>query len=265
MFDDNYLNIFNRHHNVEQVFNIIKYLEQYENVEKNIDLMYGLPGVSKEKFLKDVETIANMNVDSITLYRLRLGRIDERKALMYNDYAKSKEKFPSQLETSIQILAARQILLELGYIEFPLGWFNKPKHGSKCYVDRWLSQKPMFGLGVSAYSYGKDWQFLNSNNLNDYGNKIDKGIIPFAEGISLNKLETDLRHLAFLLRYSGKIRLSDGQKENSNSIKSIFDEIARQNLGISNDGVLELNELGKAFIDEIIDNYFQERNSYYHK
>ena len=285
VLDDNALQKFKRDHNVEQALNIIKCLEQFDNVSKNIDLMYGLPGVSTEKFLKDVETIARTEVDTITLYRLRLGRIDERKAAMYNDYKNSKEKYPSQVETSIQVMAARQILLESEFSEGPLGWFNKMEpHGvndkyesnvmtntsfnitsSKVYEDRWLSQKPMFGLGLSAYSYGKNWQYLNTNNLNDYGNKIDDGIIPFAEGISLNKLEIDLRHLAFLLRYGSELKLSDCHKENTEHIKSIFNDLESLNLATRENDSWQLTELGAAFIDEIIDNYFQERNSYYYK
>lgn len=284
VLDDNALQIFKRDHNVEQALNIIKCLEQFDNVSNNIDLMYGLPGVSTEKFLKDIETIASTGVDSITLYRLRLGRIDERKAAMYADYTKSKEKFPSQVETSIQIMAAREMLAEMKYGECPAGWFNKiHRHGvvhnfvgmpvhtnayyditsSKVYEDRWLSQKPMFGLGISAYSYGKNWQYLNANNLNDYGNKIYKGIIPFAEGISLNRLETDLRHIAFLLRYGSEIKLSDCRKDNSERIKSIFAELEDLNLAYFENNSWQLTELGVVFIDEIIDNYFQKKSSYY--
>lgn len=252
-----------RDHNLEQALLIIDRLKKYPQLKSNVDLIYGLPGVSSEKFLSDTNTIANSGVDSITLYRLRLGRIDERKAVLFSDYTQNPGKYPTQEDTIMQNICSRQILEELGFREEPLGWFNRSDETNQCYKDRWLKQAPMFGLGLSAYSYGSNWQFLNKKNLSNLFSDLEYSIIPFEEGIRLEKEDTLLRKCAFNLRYQGFWELKEINGEEKKILENICKNLIDLELASEKNKVFLLNDMGKAFIDEIIDNYFQKIKSFY--
>jgi len=263
ILDNETLMKFRRDHNLEQALLLIEMIKKFPQLKNNVDLIYGLPGVSSEKFLNDVNTIANSGVDSITLYRLRLGRIDERKAALFSDYTQNPWKYPTQEDTIIQNICSRQILEELEFREEPLGWFNRLDETNQCYKDRWLKQAPMFGLGLSAYSYGSNWQFLNRKNLSNLFNDLANNSIPFEEGIKLDKEDAFLRTCAFDLRYNGRLLLNNLNENYIKKFARIFTELSSLGLGEFKDSAFSLNELGKAFIDEIIDNYFQKLKSYY--
>lgn len=251
-----------RDHNLEQALSVIDLLKKFPQLKNNIDLIYGLPGVSPDKFLNDVNTIANSGVNCITLYRLRLGRIDERKAVLFDDYTKNPMKYPTQENDIVQNICSRRILEQVGFHEEPLGWFNRSEGTSQCYKDRWLNQAPLFGLGLSAYSYGSNWQFVNKKNLASLFTDLKNGFIPFEEGIQLNREDAFLRKCAFNLRYWGFLELNKINEEERLILDFISNSLLELGLATQKIGEIRLNEFGKAFIDEIIDNYFQKVPSY---
>jgi oxygen-independent coproporphyrinogen III oxidase len=263
ILDNEALERLKRDHKLEQALNIIDLIKTHKELTSNVDLIYGLPGISSEKFLNDVDTIAKSGIDSITLYRLRLGRKDERKAALYNDYAQNTQKYPSQRENMIQIIASRKLLSNSGFFEEPIGWFNKRKNSNKCYRDRWMEQSPMFGLGLAAYSYGHNWQFLNKKNIKELNDNIRQRILPFGEGSFFNDEEALLRRCAFKLRFDGRFSIDNLLGNYQQRIYRIFTELCDLKLGDLDNLIFKLNDLGTAFIDEIIDNYFQKFHSYY--
>lgn len=259
VLDDATLKRLNRNHSAEQARSSLHLLHLYPQLSLNVDLMYGLPGVSTKKFFKDVVEVVKSKPHTLTLYRLRLGRSDERAAPMYKLYQWHSQEYPSQLETLLQVTGARRFLLENGYNEAPLGWFNLQGHESQCYEDRWLKQIPMFGIGMAAYSYGANWQYLNHRDYEQWQGEIEQKRIPYARGILLDSGEANLRAAAFKLRYTGEMLVSQ------NDYRGPLGEIARQILktGLAEQTLsgIALNEIGKAFIDEIIDEHFQKGGS----
>jgi coproporphyrinogen III oxidase-like Fe-S oxidoreductase len=258
VLSDNSLEKFHRGHSVDQsiqVLNLIK-KSNYEGISFNVDLMYGLPNIDNRVFWNNIRLIAGYNLDSITLYRLRLGRDEERLSSLYSKYALGMDQYPDQLQTLMQITEARNILEAESYIESPLGWFHKERKEAKIYKDRWLDQKPMFGIGVAAYSYGKNWQFFNHKNIAEYKLAINGGDLPYSRGFKLNSEEEALRAASFKLRYFGEIcclNLSEGH-----TIIHIAHKLVMMELGNFDSSVFKLNNVGKAFIDEIIDHFFQK-------
>lgn len=262
ILSDDSLEKFHRGHSVDQSIQVLNLIQKYDHqkVSFNVDLMYGLPNVENRVFWNNVRIIAGYNLDSITLYRLRLGREEERVSSLYSKYILGKDQYPDQLQTLMQINQARDILQSEGYIESPLGWFHRETKEATIYKDRWMDQKPMFGLGLAAYSYGGNWQCFNHKSLDKYMSIIDSKELPYDDKFDLNYQEVILRSFAFKLRYSGEVVLN--QSLERTIIESITGELIEIGLGNLQSSKFKLNEFGDAFIDEIIDHFFQK---YVHK
>jgi len=253
VLDDRVLTWLGRGHSVKQVMEALCRLKEKWSEPFNVDLIYGLPGVRPEKLLEDIDILVGHEVPSITLYRLRLGRSDERSSALRSEYSKRSAAFPDQRETVVQVAAARRLLVRCGYKEGPIGWFVRPGAESECYKDRWLRQRPLLGLGMSSYSYGARWQFSQTRQLKQWARAIEDRDIPIESAFVLTTGQSCARSLAFKLRYSGRIETANADAG----------ELARrlsaslQRLRLSRCGDLEspLTELGLALIDEIIDEF----------
>ncbi len=259
VLDDRVLSAFRRGHSVAQAVRALEKLKSFEGISVNADLMYALPGVTSDKFLQDVAMLAGMGIDSITLYRLRLGRRDERVTSLFADFKSASGNFPTQIETLIQNVAAREFLSAQGYDEAPLGWFTLGNKTCKCYRDRWLDEVPLLGVGMSAYSYGAGWQFLNLPDLAAWQTSVQEGKLPYSHGSNFTSKEVMLRSIAFRLRYSGTVDFGHAQfSEQATATARQMEE-----LGIARfEGTtLRLTETGKPLIDEVIDEFFQGHTS----
>lgn len=256
VLDDERLKYFGRGHRSVQALAAVDTLLR-ETVTVNVDLMYALPGVAAEKFLDDVLRIAEMRPHSITLYRLRLGRSDERTAALMSEYRRDPTQFPDQREVLIQIVAARRLLAALGYSEGPLGWFSLPGGESQCYRDRWLRQVPLIGAGMGAYSYGSSWQWANQRDLDEWSGNVDQGLLPVASAVVLSPEEAEFRRAALRLRYDGRLPLAGASAGLWRSAVALVE--GGLALRVGEEAIL--NELGSAFVDEIIDYFFQRGNS----
>jgi coproporphyrinogen III oxidase-like Fe-S oxidoreductase len=100
-----------------------------------------------------------------------------------------------------------------------------------------------------------DWQCFNYKNITSFKNAVNAGELPYDHGFKLDSKEKALRSAAFELRYSGGVS-SDLSREYL--IKNTANELVRIGLGYWQSSDFRLNEFGKAFVDEIIDCFFQK-------
>ena len=71
-FNEKYLELLNRHHTKEEVFEKIEMARMigFENI--NVDLMYALPNETMEDLEKDVDEFLKLNVNHISCYSLMI-------------------------------------------------------------------------------------------------------------------------------------------------------------------------------------------------
>jgi len=259
VLDDHILSWLGRGHSVSQAMEALFRLREEWDEPFNVDLIYGLPGVRPEKLLQDIDVLARLEVPSITLYRLRLGRPDERASALKSEYDKRSWEFPSQGETVTQIAAARRLLEERGYKEGPIGWFVRPGAEAVCYKDRWLQQRPLLGLGMSAYSYGDNWQFSQCRQLKRWAKAVECRELPIESAFVLSKNQSSVRSLAFKLRYTGTIKNEGG--DGNEVPRRLSSSLQRLGLCRCEEVESPLTELGLALIDEIVDEFLFSHNS----
>jgi len=204
ILDDEVLAFMGRRHSAADVRRLLESCRAVPDLTVNLDLIAGLPQVSEETWLLTLHALVEKAPTSITIYRLRLGRSDERESSLARLYEKNPELFPSPERVAVQMLVARRVLLAHGYQEGPLGWFWRGGGQPKCYRDRWLLQRPLLGMGESAYSYGDGWQVINAKGM-PFKAALQARSWPAAVATLLAPGEVRLRSLAWRLRATGEV------------------------------------------------------------
>ncbi len=174
----------NRAHNAAQAINNLKLALQYfENI--SIDLIYGTPQLTNEKWKKNVDTAIALNIPHLSCYALTVEpktpldkMIQQHKSLPVNPDKQSE-----------QFLLLMQWLEDAGYEHYEISNFAKlacptgrPGWRSRHNSSYWQGSHYL-GLGPSAHSFnGKERQWNIANNT-IYIDTINKGIIPLEKEV----------------------------------------------------------------------------------
>ncbi len=211
-FEDD-LKLMNRAHNVEESKKCLEIATQYfDNI--SIDLIYGIPNMSNEKWLQNIETALSFNVPHISSYALTV----EPKTALHSFIQKGIIPQPDDevAQTHFQILVDK--LSENDFIHYELSNFGKENYFSKNNSSYWLGKK-YIGIGPSAHSYdGKNRGWNVSNNS------------LYIKSIQENKLPIEIETLTKTDRYNEYIMTG---------LRTIW--------GVSLDRIEE--EFGKTYLD----------------
>ena len=183
-FEDD-LKLMNRAHNVEEAKKCLEIATQYfDNI--SIDLIYGIPNMSNEKWLQNIETALSFNVPHISSYALTV----EPRTALHSFIQKGIILQPDDevAQAHFQILVDK--LSENDFIHYELSNFGKENYFSKNNSSYWLGKK-YIGIGPSAHSYdGKNRGWNVSNNA------------LYIKSIQENKLPIEIETLTKTDRYN---------------------------------------------------------------
>jgi oxygen-independent coproporphyrinogen-3 oxidase len=202
-FEDD-LKIMNRAHNAEEAKECLSLATRYfDNI--TIDLIYGIPNMSLEKWEQNLQMAFDFGVPHISSYALT---VEDKTAL---DSFIKKGKYPPLDEA----LASQHFdhlvkrTQEQGFVHYEISNFGKPEYFSKHNTSYWQGKKYL-GIGPSAHSFNGTQRSWNVANNTKYIKSLEQNILPseietltkndrFNEyimtglrtiwGISLNKIE----------------------------------------------------------------------------
>lgn len=183
-FEDD-LKLMNRAHNVEEAKKCLEYASHYfDNI--SIDLIYGIPNMSNEKWLQNIETALSFGVPHISSYALTV----EAKTALHSFIQKGIISQPDDEVAAVhfQILVSK--LSENGFIHYELSNFGKENYFSKNNSSYWLGKK-YIGIGPSAHSY---------DGLNRGWNVSNNAL--YIKSIQENKLPIEIETLTKTDRYN---------------------------------------------------------------
>ena len=170
-FEDD-LKMMNRAHNVEEAKKCLEIATQYfDNI--SIDLIYGIPEMSNEKWLQNIETALSFGVPHISSYALTV----EPKTALHSFIQKGIIPQPDDevAQEHFHILVDR--LSENGFIHYELSNFGKENYFSKNNSSYWLGKK-YIGIGPSAHSYDGKNRGWNVSNNSLYIKSIQENKLP---------------------------------------------------------------------------------------
>jgi oxygen-independent coproporphyrinogen-3 oxidase len=224
-FEDD-LQMMNRAHNAEEAKqSLADATKHFNNI--SIDLIYGIPGMSDEKWKQNIETALSFGIPHISSYALTVEpKTALRKLIDTGKIAKPEDDVASE---HFQILV--EMLEAKGFIHYELSNFGKENYFSRNNSAYWLGKKYL-GIGPSAHSYNgisRSWNIAN-NGL--YLKSIEENKLPSETetlsvtdryneyimtglrtiwGVDLKRIENDFgtKHLDYLLGQADKF-FSDG-------------------------------------------------------
>ena len=232
-FEDD-LQLMNRAHNSAEAKKCLEFATQhFDNI--SIDLIYGMPNMSNEKWLQNIETALSFNIPHISSYALT---VEPKTALHKMIKSGSIPTLDDDLaQQHFHILIDK--LQENGFVHYELSNFGKPDYFSKNNTAYWLGKK-YIGIGPSAHSYNgesRSWNVANNslylkaiaeNNLpseteilsktDQYNEYIMTGLRTIW-GVSLERIETEFgtKYLDYLHQQANKF-ISDNLLEIENNV-----------------------------------------------
>ena len=219
-FEDD-LQLMNRAHNSAEAKKCLEFATQhFDNI--SIDLIYGMPNMSNEKWSQNIETALSFNVPHISSYALT---VEPKTALHKMIKSGSIPTLDDDLaQQHFHVLIDK--LQENGFVHYELSNFGKPDYFSKNNTAYWLGKK-YIGIGPSAHSYNgesRSWNVANNSlylkaisenklpaeteilsNTDQYNEYIMTGLRTIW-GVSLNRVETEFGtdYLNYLLQQTEK-------------------------------------------------------------
>lgn len=245
-FDDD-LAWMNRAHSGQQAAGCLGLAKKYfENI--TIDLIYGTPLLTNEKWKSNVDTVVRAGIPHLSCYALTV----EPKTPLDKMIRLHKKEEVNPDQQSEQFLLLMQWMQEAGYEHYEISNFAKPGWRSRHNSSYWQGKKYL-GLGPSAHSYNGTERQWNISNNTIYITALEKGELSFEKEVltatqKLNEyIMTALRTKEGLdLEYASK-NFGVTEKELREKAKTYLDRNLLQQTGRS----LVLTNEGKLLADGI--------------
>ena len=166
------LKLMNRAHNAEEALNSIKLARsKFDNI--SVDLIYGIPGMSNERWQKNIQILLDLDIPHISSYALTV----EPNTALQKFIEKGKIKPVDDAAAAQHFETLRTVLKNAGFEHYEFSNYGKPGYFSQNNTAYWLG-KPYLGIGPSAHSYDGNSRKWNIANNTLYIKAIEKSELP---------------------------------------------------------------------------------------
>jgi len=254
--DKNVLRLCGRSHGPLDAIRMVNAAKSADFDNVNADVIFGLPGQNIISWIKTVEKLIEMEIPSITMYRLR---ILPGISLPQN----AKCKLPGLRISDLMYIIGQNLLQQAGYIQTSPSCFIR----SSRFLYRHQHEKShggeYIGLGLSAYSYFGNMVRFNTRDIEQYYAVIGEGKLPVWVGKVLTTKESLIRQVILGLRYSAGIgpdlvqhtKLRGGQELQQNLDQLCHLDLLRHTAG----GWIKLTEMGQLLADEACRELYEQK------
>jgi oxygen-independent coproporphyrinogen III oxidase len=159
--DDKILALLNRHHTFNDVKTAIRHARNLGFNNINVDLILGLPQVTKNMLLQDINSLIDLEVEHISCYSLSIHPHTK----FYLDGIK---EVSDDYSRELYDLIANQ-LTEAGFIHYEVSNWAKPGRFSLHNLTYWKDDQ-YYGIGLGASGFVDKYRYRNTNSINQYNN-----------------------------------------------------------------------------------------------
>ncbi|MDL5512619.1 radical SAM family heme chaperone HemW [Arenibacter sp. M-2] len=232
------LKMMNRAHNAKEAEDCIGLaIKYFDNI--SIDLIYGIPGMTNERWISNIEKALDFGVPHISSYALTVEPKTALKTFIEKGLIPPVDD--ELAEAHFHILVRK--LEEEGFVNYEISNFGKPAYFSRNNTAYWQGKKYL-GIGPSAHSYDgirRGWNISNNAkyikalalnqlpmevetlSITDRYNEYIMTGLRTIWGVSLDRIESDFgtEYLSYLVQGADK-RIADGllYMENGNLLVS---------------------------------------------
>jgi oxygen-independent coproporphyrinogen-3 oxidase len=251
-FDDD-LQSMNRVHSANEAKECLEIATQYfDNI--TIDLIYGIPNMSPEKWNENLQIAFNFGVPHISSYALT---VEPKTAL--DTFIKRGTYPPIDEELALQHFSHLvEETSKQGFVQYEISNFGKPDYFSKHNTSYWLGEHYL-GIGPSAHSFNGKERSWNVSNNTKYIQSIQIHKLPSTiEQLSINNqfneyVMTGLRTIWGISLDT--IQTKFGSEFKEHILKSSKKSVEQGFLVISK-GIIQTTQKGKFLTDGIASDLF---------
>jgi len=182
-FQDANLDFLRRIHSTNDANKTIKWARKagFDNI--GIDLIYGIPGQTKETWLSDLQRAVKFEPEHLSCYMLTYEKgtpLDrERRQGKFKPVAGSL--LGELFETTMEYLTTH------GYVQYEISNFAKNTSKISRHNFKYWSFSPYLGFGPSAHSFIEPQRYWNCRSVKKYIENIKEGRLPIEEKEILSK------------------------------------------------------------------------------
>ena len=259
-FYDEDLQLMNRVHSGKEALNIIHFAQDSGFDNLSIDLIYGIPSLTHQKWESNLRTTFDLDVKHISAYCLTV----EPKTALARFVAAGKIKNVSEQHSSEQFEIMLKEMEVNHFQQYEISNFCKEQFYSKHNSNYWLKENYL-GLGPSAHSYNGTARQWNISNNAVYIQAIERMEKNKEEKQLFERevLTTQQRYNEYILTSLRTMWGSDlgyiGKQFGENFLKHCLKEAEpyfKSEQVIEKDNRLVLTNTGKLFADKIASDLF---------
>ena len=239
----------NRAHNEQQAIdNLQLATKQFDNI--TIDLIYGHPLLTNEKWKQNVEKVIALNIPHISCYALTV----EPKTPLSKMIKEKKKEDIQQEKQAEQFLLLMQWVGDAGYEHYEISNFAKPGFRSRHNSSYWQGKKYL-GLGPSAHSFDGESRQWNISSNNIYIESLEKNEISFEKEI-LTPSQKANEYIMTSLRTMEGLDINKIPEAMSHELRAASQKFIESGKLILKENKLLLTKEGKLFADGIAADLF---------
>jgi len=252
-FDNADLKFLTRIHNSDTAIKTVYDATEvgFENI--SLDLIFNLPGQTKDKWMKNLEQAAQLPIKHISTYSLILERGTILNKMVLDGKVKiADEDYDAELyQTTIDFITSN------GFYQYEVSNFAKP--GFECvHNNAYWDYTDYLGFGTSAHSFIDSKRWWNFSSLKMYIDKMEKSGNAIAGSETISSEKAMEEYIMLELRSSGlniKIfenRFGNEAKDWLKKKYPYFELLKNKNFVMMSDGIIKLTSRGYAICDEIL-------------
>ena len=254
-FVDEDLTWMNRAHRSDAAIQAIELAKEIGICNISIDLIYGIPTLSDENWIQNINTAIALGVQHLSCYALTVEPKTPLSALIIKGEKEDIDTAKQAAHFNILTSHTKQA----GYEQYEFSNFALPGYRSKHNTSYW-QQKKYVGIGPSAHSFTGNTRQWNIANNALYISSIEKGIVPF-ESETLSEATQYNEYIMTSLRTIEGCSYDYLQEKFGATIvdrtKKIAEQYIRKGQLIEQGLYLRATEEGKFFLDGIAADFFE--------
>ncbi len=202
-FDDAALAFLGRSHTARDARSALARLQSTGTLHVGLDLIYGLPGQTREAWIDQLKIARSFDPAHISCYELTM----EKGTPFDKQRAAGRIRPVDEDEGRSCFLAASEVLGGAGYVHYEVSNYARTEACCSRHNGKYWAHIPYLGLGPSAHSFDGKERWWNIRSIRRYRDALEKGRLPMEGRETLTREQMRIEALALGFRTRNGVAL----------------------------------------------------------
>ena len=244
----------NRAHTATEALNSVKRVQDSGLENITVDLIYGYPLLTDEKWKANIQKIIDLKVPHVSAYSITV----EPKTALASFIRKGVQPAMMESQSAEQFLSLMESLKNAGFEHYEISNFAIPGMYSKHNSNYWKGISYL-GIGPSAHSFNTETRQWNIANNAKYLESLNRKIIPAElEILSISNLVNEYIMTSLRTMWGMDLKKIQGDfgQDYRDEIEQSLQQFLNKHQLIKQGDIVTLTTDGKLFADRIASELF---------